>query len=79
MTEHLTYIETIDCIRPQPVGHAIRITKKIAKQLLMENRNVMYDGRVYYLGIREIGLGLCEVWKMELAECRKTKMFPRKK
>jgi hypothetical protein len=79
MEEPLTYTEAIDYIRSKPVGHTIRITKKIAKQLLMENRNVVYNGRVYYLGIRDIGLGLCEIWKMELAECRETKMFPRKK
>ena len=79
MESSLTYTEAIEEIRNKPVGHAIRITKKIARQLLMENRSVTHDGRVYYLGLRDIGLGICEMWKMELMSCRETKMFPRKK
>lgn len=75
----LTYSETIDSLQKFPVGHKIRIDKKIAKQLLMENRNVHSQGRVHYLGLRDIGLGLCEVWKEELENLRETKMFPRKK
>lgn len=74
-----TYEETINLMQKFPVNRPIRIDKKVAKQLLMENRNVHSQGRVYYLGIRDIGLGLCEVWKEELNSLRETKMFPRKK
>jgi len=79
MQTSLTYDEFIDTIRNKPVGYAVRVEKKIAKQVLIENRNVVFNGRVYYLGIREIGLGLCEIWKVELMEQRETKMFPAKK
>jgi hypothetical protein len=79
MQTTLRYDEFIDTIRNKPVGYAVRVEKKIAKQVLIENRNVVFNGRVYYLGIREIGLGLCEIWKAELAEQRETKMFPAKK
>ena len=80
MESPYTYSETINLLQKFHVGGTpIRIERKIAKQLLMENRNVRKDGRVYYLGLRDIGLGICEVWTLDLSISKETKMFPKEK
>lgn len=78
MESPYTYSETIDRLQKLPIGTPIRIEKKIAKQLLMENRNVHQNGRVYYLYLKEIGLGVCEVWTVELNISKETKMYSKK-
>lgn len=79
MEKPLTYTEVVETPRGWPTDCPVRAEKKVAKQLLMENRNIHSNGRVFYLGIREIGLGLCEIWKADLSAQKETKMFPCKK
>lgn len=79
METPLNYSEVIETLHGLPTDCPVRVEKKIAKKLLMENRSVHSGGRVFYLGIRDIGLGLCEVWKADLSIQKETKMFPKKK
>lgn len=53
------------------IGEKIRVTLKIARALLLNNQAVVIGGKVYYLCIRNLGLGVCSV---ELYAGKETKM-----
>lgn len=55
--------EILEKLRDSPVEMPIRVEKLIAKRFLMDNQSLTCDGTVFYFGIRDIGLGVCEVWK----------------
>lgn len=60
-------------IRGLPVGAPIRVERAIAKQWLLNNQSLTCGGNVFYLFIRDIGLGICEVEKANLS-VRETKI-----
>lgn len=43
------------------VYDSIRVDRTVAKQWLLENKGHVLGGRVWYLGIMDLGLGVCEV------------------
>lgn len=58
-----------------PVACPVRTTRNVAKQLLLENRAMISGGMVFYFGIRNLGLGVCEVFKLHLSQ-HGTQMVP---
>jgi hypothetical protein len=56
----------------------LRVEKKVARRFLLENTGVVCGANVFFFGIRDLGLNVCEVWKADLHQ-RENKMFPRKK
>ena len=67
--------ETIafNCVRLSQVGIGIRVEKWVAKKWLLENRTIMSDGFVFYMQIKDLGLGVCEVSKAPI-RVRSTRM-----
>lgn len=47
----------------------VRIVKKLAKEMLLNNEIIILDGKVKWFKIRELGLGVCEV---ELNDAKNT-------
>ena len=78
METPLTYNEAREQLRGWPTNCPLRVEKKVAQKFLLENQGIMNDGKIFYFGIRDLGLGVCEVWKADLQQ-RENKMFPRKK
>lgn len=52
----------------------IRVPKKVATQWLLDDKNIIVSGTVYWLQIKDIGLSVCEI---TLAPCdvKETKML----
>ena len=41
----------------------VRITQVLAKEILLKNETMIDGGKVYYLQIFNLGLGICEIRK----------------
>jgi hypothetical protein len=78
MENNLTYHEAIDKLSGWPTNCPLRVEKKVARRFLLENTGVVCGANVFFFGIRDLGLNVCEVWKADLHQ-RENKMFPRKK
>lgn len=55
--------EILEKLRGSPTEIPIRVERAVAKRFLMNNQSLTCGGTVFYLGVRNIGLGVCEVWK----------------
>jgi hypothetical protein len=68
--------DTITVLRGMPTNCPIRVDKKIAKQILLSNEGIICGGTVFFFGICDLGLGVCEIWKEDL-HIRTTKTYPK--
>ena len=71
------YMNAIDALRSQPTNCPIRVDKSVAKKFLLRNEGVICGGNVFYFGIRDLGLNVCEIWKADLAQ-RENKLIKKK-
>jgi hypothetical protein len=68
-------IEAFEFLRGDAVdGVGVRVSQKIAKQWLLENRAIVCGGNVFFLKIKNLGMGVCNVTKAPLT-VRKTLMI----
>jgi hypothetical protein len=57
-------IEAFEFLRGDAVdGVGVRVNKKIAKKWLLENKAIVSDGTVFFLKIKNLGMGVCKVTK----------------
>ena len=75
--EQITYTEAINYLRCQPTNCPIRVDKSVAREFLLKNEGVICGGKVFYFGIRDLGLNVCEVWKADLAQ-KENKLIKKK-
>lgn len=66
------YVNLAIKIEESPVDVRIRTTSKLARALLMNNQSV--GNLNHFIGMRNLGLGVFEVWKAPLSQ-RETKIF----
>ncbi len=60
-------IDAIEFLRSEPVdGVGARVSKKIAKKWLLENKGIVCGGTVFFLKIKNLGMGVCNVTKAPL-------------
>lgn len=55
--------DAIEIIRDSMVGLGCRVPKKLAQKWLLYNKTVTSGGIVYWLQIKDLGLGVCQVAK----------------
>jgi hypothetical protein len=57
-------IEAFEFLRGDAVdGVGVRVNKKIAKKWLLENKAIVSGGTVFFLKIKNLGMGVCKVTK----------------
>jgi len=76
METPLTYHEAFEQLRGWPTNCPLRVEKKVAQKFLLENAKITFEGRVFSFGIKDLGLGVCEVWKQEL-NLGQTRLYPK--
>ena len=60
-------IDAIEFLRSEPVdGVGVRVSQKIAKKWLLENKGIVCGGTVFFLKIKNLGMGVCNVTKAPL-------------
>ena len=60
-------IDAIELLRSDAVdGVGVRVNKKIAKKWLLENKGIICGGTVFYLKIKNLGMGVYNVTKAPL-------------
>lgn len=60
-------IDAIEFLRSEPVdGVGVRVSKKIARKWLLENKGIVCGGTVFFLKIKNLGMGVCNVTKAPL-------------
>ena len=60
-------IEAFEFLRSEPVdGDGVRVSQKIAKKWLLEDKLIVCDGYVFYLKIKNLGMGIYKVTKAPL-------------
>jgi len=60
-------IEAFEFLRDDAVdGVGVRVSKKIAKKWLLENKGIVCGGTVFFLKIKNLGMGVCNVTKAPL-------------
>jgi hypothetical protein len=60
-------IEAFEFLRGDAVdGVGVRVNKKIAKKWLLENKGIICGGTVFYLKIKNLGMGVYNVTKAPL-------------
>jgi hypothetical protein len=60
-------IDAIEFLRCDPVdGVGVRVSKKIAKKWLLEDKSIVCGGYVFYLKIKNLGMGVYKVTKAPL-------------
>ena len=60
-------IEAFEFLRGDAVdGVGVRVSKKIAKKWLLENKGIVCGGTVFFLKIKNLGMGVCNVTKAPL-------------
>jgi hypothetical protein len=60
-------IEAFEFLRDDAVdGVGVRVNKKIAKKWLLENKAIVSGGTVFFLKIKNLGMGVCNVTKAPL-------------
>lgn len=75
--EQIAYADAIDFLRHQPTNYPIRVDKSVAKEFLLRNEGVSCNGYIFFFGIRDLGLNVCEIWKADLAQ-RENKLIKKK-
>ena len=60
-------IDAIEFLRSEPVdGVGVRVNKKIAKKWLLEDKSIVCDKYVFFLKIKNLGMGVYKVTKAPL-------------
>jgi hypothetical protein len=60
-------IEAFEFLRGDAVdGVGVRVNKKIAKKWLLENKAIIAGGIIFFLKIKNLGMGVCKVTKAPL-------------
>jgi hypothetical protein len=60
-------LEAFEFLRGDAVdGMGVRVNKKIAKKWLLENKGIICGGTVFYLKIKNLGMGVYNVTKAPL-------------
>ena len=60
-------LEAFEFLRGDAVdGMGVRVNKKIAKKWLLENKGIICGGTVFYLKIKNLGMGVYKVTKAPL-------------
>ena len=60
-------IEAFEYLRCDAVdGVGVRVNKKIAKKWLLENKAIVAGGMVFFLKIKNLGMGVCKITKAPL-------------
>jgi hypothetical protein len=60
-------IDAIEFLRCDPVdGVGVRVSKKIARKWLLEDKSIVCDKYVFYLKIKNLGMGVYKVTKAPL-------------
>jgi hypothetical protein len=60
-------IEAFEFLRGDAVdGVGVRVNKKIAKKWLLEDKSIVCGGYVFYLKIKNLGMGIYKVTKAPL-------------
>lgn len=47
-------------------GSMVRVSKRVAKEWLMHQQTIVYQGTVHYLQMKDVGVGVFEVMRMPL-------------
>jgi hypothetical protein len=60
-------IDAFEFLRGDAVdGVGVRVSQKIAKKWLLENKAIVCGGNVFFLKIKNLGMGVCNVTKAPL-------------
>ena len=65
--------QCLENLKGSPIGFPIRVDRTTAKNWLMENKSLICGGTIFYLLIKNLGMGVYSVEKAPLAQ-RDTKM-----